>query len=172
VAYGTHSGRQLSPLAREKGSRFKWWHKIDEPTIQILTGEDSVFVELCWPERVRHRGSPAVGQCEDGEFDFKKAPATANTVSILRDKVEVGQIKMAIGRPSLITLSNGHGYSMRNEGYLREEWILVDENGESLFRIKRVFPDVEISGEVELLGDGLTDPPMTLLMMAAWYDVQ
>ena len=162
----------MSSLVKGEGSRFKWWHKIDAPTLQILTAEETVFAEIFWPDRVRHRGSTAVGQCEDGEFDFKKAPTTTGTVSILRDNIEFGQIRMPIGKPSLITLSNGHGYNMRNEGFLREEWVLVDENGEPLFRVKRVFPDVEISGEIELLGEGLTDPPMSLLMMAAWYVVQ
>jgi len=171
VPYGTQSGKQLSSLIKEKGTRFKWWHQIDVPIIQILTADESTYAELFWPERVRYRGSPAVGECEDGEFKFKKASGTGSTISILQGntETEVGQISIVIGKPSTITLSNGHGYSLRNEGFLKEEWVLVDENEEALFRVKRVFPDIQVSGEVELLGEGVTQPPLLLLMMAAWY---
>jgi len=172
VAFGTHSGKQLISLTDEAGNRLKWWHKIDVPTIQMLMAEESVFAELSWPDLIRHRGAPAVGQCEDSEFNFTKNPAISGAVSIMREGTEVGQIKTVIGRPSVIDLGSGHSYTLRNEGYLREDWILVDENGEPLFKMKRIYPDVQVSGEVELLGKGATEPPMLLLLMAAWYVVQ
>jgi len=174
LAYGSQSGKQLSPFMMDKDGRLKWQHKIDEPTVQVLTGEEGVYSELYWPDRVRHRGSSAIGECSDGEFNFRKSASGGNVVSILRNETtdEVGQIRLAVGRPSIITLSNGHGYKLRNEGFLKEDWVLVDESEQPLFRIKRVFPDVEVSGEVEMLGEGSTGPPMVLLLMATWYAVQ
>ena len=161
-------------MTKETGSLLKWWHKVDVPSVQALTAEGFIFAELFWPGLVGHRRQTAIGECEDGRFRFEGATALGSDVRIVREnpETEVGKIKITLGKPSVIILSDGHSYTLQNEGFLREDWVLVDENSEPLFRVKRVYIAVEDSGEVVILGEGLTRPPMLLLMMAAWYIVR
>jgi len=173
VAEESEASKRYHSLISEKGGRLRWWHKVDAPRIQALTADGFMYAELSWPGLASHRRSVAVGECEDGKYRFEGASPLSNDVRIIQEGLgnEVGQIKIILGKPSQITLSNGHSYSLRNEGFMREEWVLVDENDEPIFRVKRIYMAVEDSGEVETLNEGSTKPPMLLLMMAAWYVV-
>jgi hypothetical protein len=133
-----------------------------------LRASDAVLATLHWENPW---GSLATGVTSEGRWTLKRAGFLRPrvTVRVAGSDADAAIVTLHWGGTGDVRLADGHEFRWTHISFWHSEWAFTSTSGEPLLVFKPNFALMRMEAEIEIRGQSLSLPELSLLALLGWY---